>query len=381
MGPVGSGDTPGVKSDKYGNIWYVATSVYFDNNIINQPYFMVSTNKGRHYQLVYTIPLPTDFSIGTFYTDYPQYCFGGDGLGNYGLWFQTTSYGDGWPTVGFLPIFGPKSWGSLTSTPPIQYTMLTGLTNSIGEMDLTASSDGRVWFQGIVAPSVENTYNGVPPPFNYIQPGLTLYKSPGPIDENYAGAWDYINWNSVQFNTTSPTPEAVISQSDLGYFNGPQSIIYDEKRQAIYTLQAVRVPDYSQNMQIFFAISRDNMQTWSQPIDISTTDFANRGFPSMALDIVTGDLIFGWYDGRNDSTYKSIEYFGAIISAEELNELVNNIPLSNPIYTIPSSTASSTALSKKITVDIQNRTKNINTSKSRLMKKFGPIINELLEKK
>ena len=68
-------------------------------------------------------------------------------------------------------------------------------------------------------------------------------------------------------------------------------------------------PDYSQNMRIYFVISRDNGQTWSDPIDIATTDFANRGFQSMALDPVTGNLVFGWYDGRNDPTYQISSIF------------------------------------------------------------------------
>ena len=42
----------------------------------------------------------------------------------------------------------------------------------------------------------------------------------------------------------------------------------------------------------------------------------------MALDPKTGDLIFGWYDGRNDPTYKSVQYFGARISAKELDKMV-----------------------------------------------------------
>ena len=91
-------------------------------------------------------------------------------------------------------------------------------------------------------------------------------------------------------------------------------------------------------MRLYFIISRDNGQTWSDPIDIATTDFANRGFQSMALDPVTGNLVFGWYDGRNDPTFQSIQYFGAILPAAQLDALVNNIPLSNPLYTLPAAT-------------------------------------------
>ena len=58
----------------------------------------------------------------------------------------------------------------------------------------------------------------------------------------------------------------------------------------------------------------------------------------MALDPVTGDLVFGWYDGRNDPTFKSVQYFGAVITAKQLDKLVEKIPLSNPLYTLPSAT-------------------------------------------
>lgn len=58
----------------------------------------------------------------------------------------------------------------------------------------------------------------------------------------------------------------------------------------------------------------------------------------MALDTVKGNLLFGWYDGRNDKTYESVEYMAAILPAKTLDKLVNSIPLSNPLYALPSAT-------------------------------------------
>ena len=58
----------------------------------------------------------------------------------------------------------------------------------------------------------------------------------------------------------------------------------------------------------------------------------------MALDTVTGDLLIGWYDGRNDDTYKSVEYYAAIVSAATLDTLANSVQgtlPSYPIYPIP----------------------------------------------
>ena len=57
-----------------------------------------------------------------------------------------------------------------------------------------------------------------------------------------------------------------------------------------------------------------------------------------ALDTKTGNLVFGWYDGRNDPTFESL---AAVIHSKVLDELVEAIPLSNPIYTIPPSSPQS----------------------------------------
>ena len=186
--------------------------------------------------------------------------------------------------------------------------------------DITASADGRVWMQGF------------PAQFALVSSTLPLgiiFKSPGAIDQNYAGLWQFALENQITVTSSQPI-EGYIAES-------PQSIIYDEARQALYSI-SVRYSNSlsSNNMRIVFIISRDNGQTWSDAIDISTSNFANRGFQSMALDPVTGNLIFGWYDGRNDLTFKSIQYFGAILPAAQLDALVNRIPLSNPLYNLGS---------------------------------------------
>ena len=91
-----------------------------------------------------------------------------------------------------------------------------------------------------------------------------------------------------------------------------------------------------QDMRIAFVISRDNGQSWSDLIYVANTFAANRGQVNMTLDPVTGDLIFSWYDGRNDTTtYENIQYFAGIMPAAQLTTLVNDIPLSNPTYQSP----------------------------------------------
>ncbi len=329
--PARFGDCLGVSSDKFGNIWYSATNRFDGSgNFINQPYFAVSTDGGVTFTLAYTAPA-IDPSLGS--TDYPQYCFGGDGFGNYGLWFQTTVFlndGDAYPNIGFIQIPGPLTPSDFPLTS--NFTDLFGLNNSIDIGDLAAASDGRVWFQGFPRAFEASSY---------IQPQSISFKSPGAIDENWSGSWDYLNSNDISglYGTSFssvPSPIA-ISYPLVGFFaNTTLGIVYDEQRQALYAIAVEPNPNYSQNYNIPLIISRDNGMTWSDPIRINTSHSGNRGYQSMALDTVTGDLVFGFYDGRNDPTLQTLEYFGAVLSAKKLDKLVKKIPLSNPTFVVPS---------------------------------------------
>ena len=349
--PGGFGDNPGVRADKFGNIWYGTDNLYDDlGNFIAQPTFWISSDKGVTFTVAYTAPLP---NTPDFY-DYPQYCFGGDGLGNYGLnfvasYFNQTTIVALYPAIGFIPITGLGQIGTPT------FTQLTTFQNVSDTTNITTSIDGRLWGQGVSITT--ETYS-------YIQAAGVFFKSPGPIDQNYAGPWQYTIWNGLPLEWDLPLQD---SQPVRGYITTStvQSILYDDARQALYGLCSVQSPDYSQNAKLYFIISRDNGQTWSDPIDIANTDFANRGFQSMALDPVTGNLVFGWYDGRNDPTFKSVQYLGAVITAKTLDKLVEKIPLSNPLYTIPPATLSQ---STDIKVELTEAQKD--GIKKRLEKKF-----------
>ncbi|MCE5293083.1 MAG: hypothetical protein LLF94_00530, partial [Chlamydiales bacterium] len=325
---IGGGDERGVSSDKFGNVWY-GTTIAFPNGVFdsytNQPIFTVSTDGGVTFETtpVYSVPLPNPVPPVTLLYDFPQYCFGGrgDGSGEYGLWFSVDYWENGIdsnPIVGFIPIYGLGSFGLGTEV------NLTSLTNVDLIPSITASEDGRVWTQCI-------PYSGS----TYISPIGTIFKSPGELDENYAGPGNIamINQNQSQWGVTNEVAAPV-----SGFFNSVQQNVYDDKRQALYSVVTNQVPDYSQNMGIYLSISRDNGQTWSEPLLINNTNFANRGFASMALDTVKGNLVFGWYDGRNDKTYESVEYMAAILPAKTLDKLVDSIPLSNPLYALPSAT-------------------------------------------
>lgn len=330
--PSGNGDCRGVASDKFGNIWYSTTNLFDDaGNEINQPYFAASRDGGVTFELIYTVALPS-LPPGVFLYDYPQYCFGTDAQGNYGLYFVVDGINnatlDCFPAVGFIPITGLGQFGSP------QFAFLQGLNNTVITDDITASADGRLWIQSI--------YSGaVGPPFSYVQPTMIGFRSPGgTLDLNWAGAWHQAVVNNFAANYVDnrqiPVGFPLPTSFHEYLLASVQSILFDDSRQALYAMVSQQVPYYSQSMRIFFSISRDNGQTWSDPIDISTTSFANRGLQSMALDSKTGNLIFGWYDGRHDQSLQSVEYFGAVLPAKTLDKHVTRIPLANPVYALPS---------------------------------------------
>jgi len=310
---TGFGDIPGVRADQYGNFWFGSTD---RSGGTNTPYLLLSQDSGVTwsdppvYQF-FAITSPEKY-------DYPHLVFGQNGTGQYGVWYYTdyiTAAGNIYPAVAFLPIAGLGSYGTAT------YFYLSVFPNSIETPSITASMDGRFWALGRSFSSS----------FFYNFPLVSLFKSAGTLDVNYAGPWLLGSQNQLQI--ISDQLFEFSSVPLFGYFYTVQELLYDDSRQALYAIFSANFPTLSQNMRLYFSISRNNGLTWSQPYDISTTAIANRGFSSMALD--QGNLYLGWYDGRNDPNFQKIQYFGGIIPAQKLDRLVNQIPLSYPTFSIP----------------------------------------------
>jgi hypothetical protein len=71
--------------------------------------------------------------------------------------------------------------------------------------------------------------------------------------------------------------------------------------------------------------------------------------------------MFGWYDGRNDKTLKTTQYFAATIPAK-LDGLVRCLPISNPTYSI---------LLDAISLNICLRDRFLCLKRARLREVFG----------
>lgn len=338
----GYGDCLGVKADKYGNFWYSFTDFTTGGVFTSIPNFYISQDKGLTWRLIYAAPNP----IPNNFYDYPQFSFGNDANGQYGInfvaaWITVVSPQDLTPFVGFIPIpvgFVPALASTDTGI------VLNKFVNQAAIVDIASSNDGRVWTYGTSSIGLNRSI---------IIGTSMLYKSPGALNENYSGNWT--NVISLQNISNNPVFQGLyVSQPQRGYLNSSTtSIIYDDDREALYTISMKKVPDFDQNSELNFLISRNNGQTWSDPIKISNTNFANRGFQSMALDPVSKNLVFGWYDGRHDPTFKTLEYYSAIIDKNTLDKLVASISLSNPILLTGDATANNLNTSD-VTANINN---------------------------
>lgn len=330
-----SGDTPGVRADKFGNFWYLTTN-YYDPTfeyVYNQPYIMLSSDKGCSWgnSPVYTFALSNP---PYNYYDFPQMEFGGGPNGQYGVhivvdYAPSSGYND--PPASaidfnqiqsrvFIPITGLGTYGT-----PVQ-VFLDQFPNAIQSANLAVSDDGKVWQYG--------SSNGLGPSL-YPYPGSSMncnqivYQSPtNDLTANFAGPWSVMEFNGISNSLFIPHYKAA---PIYGFFQTARTILYDNKRKALYGLRNVPYPNLSQDTQLYLVISRNNGESWSDPIEIASSIKNNKGFMSMQLDTKTYNLLIGWYDGRN---YKdqSLDYYGAVVSAEKLNCWVEEIPLSNPIY-------------------------------------------------
>jgi hypothetical protein len=331
-GQSGAGDIPGVLSDRFGNIFYITSNhLTSTGGYINQVTIWTSADGGDTFSILYSVPVQVDVEL----MDFPTGVFGTKADGQYGLYFTATfgflATSDAFASAGFIPIDGYLAFG----TP--EFSTLEQLAPALMTPDIAASNDGRVWIQG-------NNSGVLSTPYSFIQPMLIAFKSPsGTIGQNWAGAWDLNVANNISATFADnfqvpPTVPLPLSAPVRSYaLNSNISILFDDSRQVLYAMFNRQAPDFGQNMIISLVISGNNGMTWSSPIDIATSQSGNRGFQSMTLDYDPAtqrntNLIFGWYDGRNDPTFQSVEYYTAVIGAQELDKLVSHISVSNPNF-------------------------------------------------
>lgn len=326
------GDGPGVQCDKFGNMWFLInvdeSGTY---NALNLRFY-VSGDGGNTWTLYFQTtdaifdPINPANSTGSY--DYPQFCFGNDGLGNYGIWFEgdyftaSSGYENNEARLGFLPITG--LYPAITPIPPADstnyYTIVPqnqpNLLNTINLVTLAAKNDGTLFMECCIQ-------NGVG--------AIALFtKPPGDFNTPVVGPW---------------TIDQIINQWLAGVASYPfgvgrpyfpvtvKNIIVDEARGALYAIVCEQLYFTSQDYNLFMMVSLDNGVTWSEKIPLASTTSQNRGFSSATLNPADQALYVGYYDARNIDPnppvgtvpHSSLQYYGLQLTKEYLDTLIKRL--------------------------------------------------------
>ena len=325
-----AGDCRGTAADDKGNFWF-STNQYNNTFTSLDIYFYYSSNGGSTWILAFnTIDGSNSTFPGLTGYDYPQYCFGQDGEGNYVLWwgadFDTVSLNiDNTPRMGKIPIYGLGEIGTGT------YIIMNKIINTQQYCHMSVSAEGE-----IIMASTNMTVNSLSYNTSGLSPMLFYRKKAGPLTQ------DLLEGPFTIFSHMQQMWKSVIAYPVESYSFFPISvtgIIQDHKRKTIYVCLNPQ-PSYnypngtqSQDYETFLIVSVDNGVTWSPKIDISSTVNQNRGYSSMTLDEAEGALYFGWYDARNNQMsppsgvlpYSGTQRFWAKISSKKLDKYVNKL--------------------------------------------------------
>ena len=327
--PFAHDDSQG-KFDKFGGHWLLYITQFAGNA---QLVIAHSPDGGLTYSLVY---LSTDGGTFPFGYDYPQFTFGGDGQGGYGLWFTVqfvvlnplAPFGaDFTQEVGFISITGKNDF---STTPTI--VRLTSIINQFTVPNIAASDDGKVFLYGSRL-SFDPNVNGD----SRCEIGMVVFPT-GLVnfaDGQFLGPW-LVALPNNSITSGAPQSQPIFSQVRTVNPNTPDAVIYDNERQLLYVIVNDMIPAYSQNMTIYMLISSNLGQTWSDPIQISDLTIGNRGLISFAQDRITGNLAYSFYDARRDPTNESVDYFGTILTAKQLDKRIKQLEIGSFGGVVPS---------------------------------------------
>ena len=298
--------------DKFGNLWVTyLTSTPNDALPFNMA-IMLSTDGGLNFTTVFQT---TDATVLLSY-DYPQLAFGGDGQGAYALWFsvdlenQNTGTNK-FPALGYIPI-STAGIPNPSATRLVQLPQfVAGGPNPCTNASLTANAQGEVFVYGFstsnVTPQVNHTYNKTN---MFVNPKGITFQATDILGTYLVAKNNVARLNIVQFQNV----RLIVAVPSQG-------IVYDDTRGLLYALVVDKQPAQTQNMTIYLVYSENGGQSWSSQIQISDSITNDRAIASMAINPVTGDLSFCWYDARDDNTNNTVKFFGAVLPASEIDKI------------------------------------------------------------
>lgn len=362
-------DIPNMRSDpsclfdRFGNCWIILMTYDVVSELPVQMNISVSIDGGVTFN---TVVQTTDDSPA--FVDYPHIAFGGDGNGGWALYFVVDLYsGDNFitPVVGGIQVFGLGDFGDFSFT----YLLDPDTFIPFGvHSTITASDNGNVYVR-----MGDLFYSG-----NSFEK-VVLAFSPDGFDSFGIFPSTFVVTDVAKTNIGYQTGN-LRCQNIRGVLNiAPNSMAYDNGRGLLYTVIFDAQPLFSQNCTIYLLISNDNGETWYQPYTITTTNVRNKMAPSIAYDSTSDTIFISWYDSRNDSTNKSVQYYSAFVKGSMIDELVN---LNNQSVNTNNLNINKSKLTKKSNNKQKSNakiTKSINIQKQNV--NLSSMIQSIIEKR
>ncbi len=201
----------------------------------------------------------------------------------------------------FIPVFGKGKYGTVTQQiiPALNFPPV-GLT---APTEIAVTPAGKVYISG--APRLNG--NAI----MTVNPTGTVNLGP----DSFSAKRDIAFSNLESFGTVVPYMPNRNSLSTQGFGR----IEFDPEKNRLYLGLQDMQPDFSGDMTLNLVHTDDDGQTWSTVRPIADTNKQARGTLSMSRDPITGNLLFSWYDARDQEDQTNVNTFMAILTKKELD--------------------------------------------------------------
>ena len=249
-----------------------------------------------------------------------NYCstFGFGPGGQYGLYVtagvETNSGYDYLTYLGFVPISGATSFGTLTMIP---------LTNQLGQVPGIATikslKDGSLymmgwwqWWYGV--------NNG---------PQLLFTKQPGTLSDALILPPQTVFTTGGSITVQTPFSATTHSGYTLTQIAAQDIQVHEDianpaNNWIMLTFMTAADPR-SPDMMLWTIFSFDGGKTFSQRVSLSSSSVNNRGGFAVATDPMTGAVAFAWFDGRADPFQHGLQLYGRVWKSSEVTSLVSTL--------------------------------------------------------
>ncbi len=310
--------------DDFGNLWI---AYIYNKKLGKSPFlnfidivYAVSTDGGLTFKKVGNINVPSHPKFTFNFFDYPRAAFGGDGQGGKAFWVSFTHYFDdpnspyGYGSqlyISYIPVTGKGEFGKLVHK-PIAFPTFPPFPG-FEEPEITVSPDGKVYLVGY---SFDAGFNN-----NHL---YLLVNPTGIVNLNPIS---FGGRKTIAFSNVGKTNTVIPFQPNRNLDTYSYGITFDPDLNRLYVGVVDMQPDFSGNMTLSLIHTDDDGQTWSIPRPIANTHLQARGEFNMSRDPFFGNMLFSWFDARNQKNQANVNTFMGILTKSELDQGAGKRPL------------------------------------------------------